>query len=90
LGRTEGISILEVELDNEDWNRFYDRIASLYDIHGHVTIGVSEGVRFDGQQETDAAFGKRKLGGAGVTVAQLVERGLKDRGLGIVFFPFLG
>jgi len=81
LGGAEFVLIPEVELKKDTFDGLYDRVAKLYEIHGHVIIAVSEGVKIEGEQEMDAAFGPRKLGGAGVRVAKMVEQGLKDRGL---------
>jgi 6-phosphofructokinase len=82
LGGAELVLIPEVTLSDADWERFYERVAKLYSIHGHVIIAVSEGFRIDGCQEMDAAFGPRKLGGVGIKVAKRVESALKARGIG--------
>ena len=78
LGGAEFILIPEVELGEQDWQRFYDRVAKLYQIHGHVIIAVSEGFKLAGEQLA-AEFGPRKLGGAGVRVAKMVEEGLENQ-----------
>lgn len=83
LGGAEFVLIPEIELTRDNLDKLYDRVAKLYETHGHVIIAVSEGLKFEGQQEMDAAFGARKLGGAGVRVAKMVEEGLKNRGLSI-------
>jgi 6-phosphofructokinase len=80
LGGAEFILVPEVNMDQEDWGRFYDRVLKLYQIHGHVIIAVSEGFRIEGRQQMDAAFGPRKLGGVGVLVAKMVEKAVTDRG----------
>ncbi|MDZ7394185.1 MAG: 6-phosphofructokinase [candidate division KSB1 bacterium] len=82
LGGAEFVLIPEVPMEDADWERFYDRVAKLYKVNGgHVIIAVSEGFKFKGTQEMDAAFGPRKLGGAGVKVAKMVEKALTERGL---------
>jgi 6-phosphofructokinase len=83
IGGAEFVLIPEVEIPEEAWEEFFDRVAKLYSVHGHVIIAVSEGFKIQGKQEMDAAFGPRKLGGAGVQVAKMVEEGLKKRGLHI-------
>ncbi len=83
LGGAEFVLIPEVKLEKDALEGLYDRVAKLYATHGHVIMAVSEGLRIEGQQEMDAAFGPRKLGGAGVRVAKMVEQGLKDRGLAV-------
>jgi len=83
LGGAEFVLIPEVEFKDDDWNRFFERVAKLYAFHGHVIIGVSEGFRIGGVQEMDAAFGPRKLGGVGVKVAKMVEMGLHGLGLNV-------
>jgi 6-phosphofructokinase 1 len=84
LGGAEFVLIPEVELKGDNWDKFYDRVAKFYTINGgHVIIAVSEGFKFEAQQEMDAAFGPRKLGGAGVRIAKMVEEGLRQRGLTI-------
>ena len=83
LGGAECVLIPEVDIPKDSWQRFFDRIAKLYSIHGHVIIAVSEGFKIDGKQEMDAAFGPRKLGGAGVQVAKIVEEGLKAKNIHI-------
>lgn len=83
LGGAEFVLIPEIEFNEDDWNRFYDRVAKLYAFHGHVIIAVSEGFRIAGVQELDAAFGPRKLGGVGVKVAKKVEAGVKRIGLNV-------
>ena len=80
IGGAEFVLVPEVEMGVQDWDRFYDRVVKLYEIHGHVIIAVSEGFRIDGQQQMDAAFGPRKLGGVGILVAKRVERAIADRG----------
>ncbi len=79
LGGAEFVLIPEVALKGNDWEKFYDRVAKLYDIHGHVIIAVSEGFKIEDKREMDAAFGARKLGGAAVVVAKMVEAGLRHR-----------
>jgi 6-phosphofructokinase 1 len=83
LGGAECVLIPEVAMESADWEMFFDRVANLYSIHGHVIIAVSEGFKIAGKPEMDAAFGPRKLGGAGVSVAKIVEEGLKKRNLSI-------
>ena len=83
LGGAETVLIPEVELTKDDHDRLYDRVAKLYGTHGHVIIAVSEGFKIEGKQEMDAAFGARKLGGAGVRIAKMVEQGLGARGLSV-------
>jgi 6-phosphofructokinase len=83
LGGAEFVLIPEVELKGKEWDKFYDRVAKLYAIHGHVIIAVSEGFKIEGKKEMDAAFGPRKLGGAGVRVANMVQEGLKKRHLNV-------
>jgi 6-phosphofructokinase len=83
LGGAELLLVPEVELGADDWQRFYDRVATLHALHGHVIIAVSEGFRIEGCQEMDAAFGPRKLGGIGIKVAKMVEAALQARGLDV-------
>jgi 6-phosphofructokinase len=81
LGGAELILVPEVELDSEDWERFYERVVRLYAFHGHVIIAVSEGFKINGCQEMDAAFGPRKLGGIGIRVAKMVEAAFSRSGV---------
>ncbi len=80
LGGAELVLVPEVELGDADWVRFYDRIARLHALHGHVIVAVSEGFRINGRQQMDAAFGPRKLGGVGIQVAKRIEAALQARG----------
>ena len=83
LGGAEFVLIPEVELDDQGWQKFYERVVTLYNLHKHVIIAVSEGFKLGGKQEKDAEFGPRKLGGAGVKVAKMVEDGLKAKGVSV-------
>lgn len=76
LGGAELILIPEYELTTDDWERFYERVASFYKHQGHLIIGVSEGIKIDGKEITDAAMGPRRLGGVGIEIALRLKEGL--------------
>jgi 6-phosphofructokinase len=76
LGGAEIVLIPEVEMNGDDWQRFYDRAARLYKHQKHLIIGVSEGIKIDGEQVLDSAMGPRRLGGVGVHVAHGLSNAL--------------
>lgn len=76
LGGAELLLIPEYELQEADWERLCERVARFYQNQGHVIIGVSEGIKVEGKQITDAAMGPRRLGGVGVDVAYQIRNGL--------------
>jgi 6-phosphofructokinase len=80
LGGAEFILVPEIEMHADDWERLYARIIRLHSIHGHVIIAVSEGLRIDGSQQMDDAFGPRKLGGVGVLIGKKVEQAFAKLG----------